>query len=77
MNLRDRMQVKLVDAKQEVNTLSVMALNPSLPPEYRQLVRMLECLASKDRSKTPAQRAGSTCLGQQGQNDGLVTNPAR
>ena len=45
MNLRDRMQVKLVDAKQEARMLSVMALNSSLPPEYRQLVKMLECLA--------------------------------
>ena len=45
MNLRDRMQVKLAEAKQEARMLSVMALNSSLPPEYRQLVKMLECLA--------------------------------
>ena len=39
------MQVKLAEPKQEARTLSVMALNPSLPPEYRQLVKALECLA--------------------------------
>jgi hypothetical protein len=45
VNLRDRMQVKLTDAQQEVRTLSVMALNPSLPPECRQLLKVLESLA--------------------------------
>ncbi|MGA8158564.1 MAG: hypothetical protein WB822_20640 [Rhodoplanes sp.] len=34
--------LKLAEVKQEVRKLTVMALDPSLPPEYRQLVRVLE-----------------------------------
>jgi hypothetical protein len=34
--------LELAEVKQEVRNLTVIALDPSLPPEYRRLVKVLE-----------------------------------
>jgi hypothetical protein len=69
MKLRDRMQLKLAEAKQEVRNLTVMALDPSLPPEYRQLVKVLESLARTEAKLRRRALDYQLALEQHGQGD--------